>query len=140
MPNSSANPFKVSEEKHLHQGQPIVTFVNRVIEPYRGCHTFIRAIPSILAHTPDAEIVIVGNEHRGGYGIRPKTGKSWKQTFLDEINGSYNPKQVHFVGNLSYQNYLHLLQISAAHVYLTFPFVLSWSFLEAMSTGFPIIG
>ena len=139
-PNPSAPPFVLSEEKTLKQGQRIVTFVNRVLEPYRGCHTFIRAIPDILTHTPDAEIVIVGDEHGGGYGVSPEGGQSWKQIFLNEIAGSYNPDQVHFVGNLAYQRYLHLLQISAAHVYLTYPFVLSWSFLEAMSTGCPMIG
>jgi glycosyltransferase involved in cell wall biosynthesis len=139
-PNPSASPFKVSDKKTLHQGQPIVTFVNRVIEPYRGCHTFIRAIPAILANTPTAEIVVVGAERGQSYGISPKSGKSWKEIFLEEIDGSYNSNQVHFVGNLAYQRYLHLLQLSAAHVYLTYPFVLSWSFLEAMSTACPIIG
>ena len=139
-PNPSAQPFSISDQKTLYPGQPIVTFINRVIEPYRGCHTFIRAIPSILAKIPTAEIVIVGAEHGKSYGVSPKSDKSWKQIFLEEIHGSYNQERVHFVGTLTYHRYLHLLQLSAAHVYLTYPFVLSWSFLEAMSTACPIVG
>lgn len=139
-PNPSVLPFTISKQKILYPGQPIVTFINRVIEPYRGCHTFIRAIPAILAKAPTAEIVVVGAERGQSYGVSPNSGKSWKQIFLEEIDGSYNPEQVHFVGNLAYQRYLHLLQLSAAHVYLTYPFVLSWSCLEAMSCGCPIIG
>lgn len=139
-PNPLVQPFDISEHKTLYPEQPIVTFINRVIEPYRGCHTFIRAIPAILAKEPTAEIVVVGAEHGQSYGISPNSGKSWKQIFLEEIDGAYNPEQVHFVGTLAYQRYLQLLQLSAVHVYLTYPFVLSWSCLEAMSCGCPIVG
>jgi glycosyltransferase involved in cell wall biosynthesis len=48
---------------------------------------------------------------------------------------SFDRERVHFVGYLSYERYLRLLQVSAAHIYLTYPFVLSWSFMEAMSAG-----
>jgi glycosyltransferase involved in cell wall biosynthesis len=47
---------------------------------------------------------------------------------------------VHFLGMLDHRSYLNLLQISSVHVYLTYPFVLSWSLIEAMSCGCLIVG
>jgi glycosyltransferase involved in cell wall biosynthesis len=59
---------------------------------------------------------------------------------LDELNGKLDLRRVHFLGHLPYQQYLTVLQISTVHVYLTYPFVLSWSLLEAMSAGCLVIG
>ena len=123
----------------LSREDTVVTFVNRSIEPYRGCHTFIRSIPHILSSNPKAHIVIVGSSDGVSYG-RSNQNESWKDKFLSEIEGSYNKDQVHFVGSLSYAHYLSLLKISSCHVYLTYPFVLSWSLLEAMSIGIPVVG
>lgn len=116
----------------------LVTFVNRHIEPYRGCHTFIRSIPYILEQNPDAHIVIVGEEYGVSYG-HSAPNNSWKEVFLSEIKGRYNPERLHFVGSLPYHKYLDLLQSSSCHVYLTYPFVLSWSLLEALSFGLPVV-
>jgi glycosyltransferase involved in cell wall biosynthesis len=69
------------------------------------------------------------------YGARAPAGKTWKQIFLDEVAAEIDPARLHFTGQLPYAHYLRLLQVSAAHVYLTYPFVLSWSLLEAMSAG-----
>jgi glycosyltransferase involved in cell wall biosynthesis len=123
----------------LRQGEAIITFVNRTIEPYRGCHSFIRAIPHIQALQPNARIVIVGAEQGVSYGSVCPKGE-WKDRFMAEIKGSYNPAQLHFTGNLGYADFLTLLKLSQAHVYLTYPFVLSWSLLEAMSTACAIVG
>ena len=117
----------------------LITFVNRNIEPYRGCHSFIRAIPHIQEQNPNAQVIIVGQEEGVSYGKRCPRGE-WKDVFLKEIEGLYDPKKVFFVGQLPYQDFLDILKISRAHVYLTYPFVLSWSLLEAMSTGCAIIG
>jgi glycosyltransferase involved in cell wall biosynthesis len=46
---------------------------------------------------------------------------------------------VHFLGRIPREQYLELLQISSVHVYLTYPFVLSWSLLEAMSAGCAVV-
>ena len=125
--------------QELRQGDPIITFVNRTIEPYRGCHSFIRAIPQIQELQPNARIVIVGAEQGVSYGSACPEGE-WKDRFMNEIEGSYNPSQLHFAGSLGYADFLKLLQLSQAHVYLTYPFVLSWSLLEAMSTACAIVG
>ena len=109
-----------------------MTFLDRVIEPYRGCHTFIRSIPTIHRINSKAETVVIGNALGDGYGPPPNKG-SWKDYFLKEIGGTYDPKRIHFAGEIDYSKHLNILQNSWVHVYLTIPFVLSWSILEAMS-------
>ena len=123
----------------LSDKQQIVTFVNRSIEPYRGCHSFIRAIPYIHEKNPNARIIIIGNTKGVSYG-KPCDAGEFKDMFMKEIEGKYRKSHLHFTGNVSYGTYLNILRLSSAHVYLTYPFVLSWSLLEAMSSKCPVVG
>ena len=139
IPNPQAAPLQLPDGTLLEKGQPIVTFVNRSLEPYRGCHSFIRAIPEIQRLHPDARLVIVGSAQGVSYGSVCPDGE-WKDRFLAEIQGRYDPSRVHFTGPLPYKQFIPLLQLSACHVYLTYPFVMSWSLLEAMACGCAVVG
>ncbi len=138
-PNSSAWIHLNREGIKLSPGDEVVTFVNRNLEPYRGYHVFMRALPRVLAERPKARVVIVGGDGVS-YGAAPPQGRSWRDIFLDEVRDRIDSSRVHFVGKLPYALYLNLLQVSAAHVYLTYPFVLSWSMLEAMAMQCVVIG
>jgi glycosyltransferase involved in cell wall biosynthesis len=116
-----------------------VTFVARNLEPMRGYHVFMRALPKILAKLPNAQVLIVGGDGTS-YGARPPEGETWKSIFLSEVAGSIDAARVHFTGRLPHRRFISALQVSSAHVYLTYPFVLSWSAVEAMSCGCVVIG
>lgn len=125
----------------LSRDDEVITFVNRNLEPYRGYHSFMRALPEILRQRPRAHILIVGGD-AVSYGAAPASGTSWKQIYLEEVRAQIadaDLARVHFLGNLPYDYFIPLLQLSSVHVYLTYPFVLSWSLLEAMSAGCAIV-
>jgi glycosyltransferase involved in cell wall biosynthesis len=123
----------------LRAGDEVLTFINRNLEPYRGYHTFMRALPAVLAARPEAQVVLIGGDDVS-YGQKPKDGRTWKETFLDEVRLGLDLGRVHFVGRVPYGDFVRLMQVSRVHAYLTYPFVLSWSLLEAMATGCAIVG
>ena len=118
----------------LHAGDEVVTFVARQLEPYRGYHILMRAMPLLQQLRPKARIVIVGGDGVS-YGSPAPSGASWKKIFLEEVQSRLDMSRIHFVGKVPHETLTRLMQLSAAHVYLTYPFVLSWSLLEAMSIG-----
>jgi glycosyltransferase involved in cell wall biosynthesis len=117
----------------------VVTYVARNLEPYRGFHSFMRAIPQIQRRRPNAKIVLVGGD-AVSYSPRLPPGESYRTRLVKELGDAIDYARVLMPGQLAYADYLRLLQISAAHVYLTYPFVLSWSMLEAMSAGTLVVG
>ena len=114
--------------------KPVITYVARNLEPYRGFHTFMRALPAVQREHKNAHVVIVGGDDVS-YGARPKDAKNWREKMLAEVGQQLDPTRTHFLGKVPYADYKRVLQVSSAHVYLTYPFVLSWSCLEAMATG-----
>lgn len=123
----------------LRAGDEVLTYVSRGLEPYRGFHCFMRALPQILAQRPDCHVLIVGTDTHV-YGRAAPGGLSWRETMLREVGSQLDLSRVHFTGKLAYQDYLTVLQVSRVHVYLTYPFVLSWSLLEALATGCVVVG
>lgn len=125
----------------LSTSDKLVTYVARNLEPHRGFHTFMRAVPGLLAAEPDLQVLIIGSD-AGGYGPPPASGLSWKQTLEAETLSGLSEQdrsRVHFLGKLPYREYLSVLSVSTVHIYLTYPFVLSWSLMEAMSMGCAIV-
>lgn len=128
----------LNQDLILTRQDEVITFVSRNLEPYRGYHCFIRALPELMRRRPHARILIVGGDGVS-YGARAPAGLTWRQRFLDEVRDQVDLRRIHFVGKLPYPTFLGLLQLSTVHVYLTYPFVLSWSLLEAMSAGCAIV-
>ncbi len=126
--------LRLPDGRGLDASAPVITFVNRCFEPLRGYHIFLRALPRLLAKVPNAQIVLIGEGSGRGYGAPCPHGMTWKEYFLNEVKGRLDRSRVHFLGRVSYNQFIAALSISAAHVYLTYPFVLSWSLLEAMAT------
>ena len=138
-PNSAAQLQLGPGGPVLRPGDPVITFVNRNLEPYRGYHRLMRALPEIQRRCPNAITVIVGGDGVS-YGAAPPAGKTWKQVFYDEVASELDLQRVVFTGHLPYASYLALLQVSACHVYFSYPFVLGWSCLEAMAAGALVVG
>ncbi|WP_422075390.1 glycosyltransferase [Tranquillimonas rosea] len=133
--------FEVDGAPRLTAGDEVISFINRNLEPYRGFHVFMRNLPELLSRRPNARVVLIGGEGVS-YGSAPKEGGSWKDVMLAEMGRRLTEAdwaRVHFVGKVPYDSFVALMQIATAHVYLTYPFVLSWSLLEAMSAGAPIV-
>lgn len=130
--------FMVPHAGHcLTRGDKVVTFATSSLEPYRGIHVFLRSLPKILHQHPDCHVVIAGSESGPRYGNAGMNGKRLIEALLAETGLSRN--RIHFVGLLERSHYRSLLQVSSCHIYLTVPFVLSWSLIEAMSTGCKLV-
>ncbi|WP_375688216.1 glycosyltransferase family 4 protein [Pseudooceanicola sp. LIPI14-2-Ac024] len=133
--------FALDDGRILTRDDEVITFVNRNLEPYRGYHVFMRALPALLRERPDAQVLIVGGDGVS-YGATPPKGQSWKEIFRTEVWDDIPPEaraRVHFLGRIPYDRFTALLQVARVHVYLTYPFVLSWSLFEAMSCEAAIV-
>ncbi len=133
--------LKIGATGHeFRAGDEIVTYVNRALEPIRGIHVFLRSLPAILESRPSARILIVGSAAERLYGRSPPQGTTWRDIFLQEIRDRVDLSRVHWLGLLDRTSFTNFLAVSRLHVYLTYPFVLSWSLLEAMSAGCLTVG
>ena len=116
----------------LSRVEELVTYVARGMEPYRGFPQAMTAFAEVLKRRPRAHVVIVG-EDRVAYGRRLPDGDTFREKMLRELD--FDRDRLHFTGRLPRTLYREVLRASSAHVYLTIPFVLSWSMIEAMSAG-----
>lgn len=126
----------------LKKGMPIITYAARHLEPIRGFHYFMHSLAHVLNARPDAHVIIMGKDagvNNVGYGQDNPEGVSWRQTIQKQLGNKVDWSRVHFLGMLERRLYLAMLKLSACHVYLTTPFILSWSFLEAAALGLPIV-
>jgi glycosyltransferase involved in cell wall biosynthesis len=117
----------------------VITFVSRNLEPCRGYHQFMRALPEIMARRPQAHVLIVGGDGVS-YSAPPAGGQTYRQQFFDEVKDRIDLSRIHFLGKLPYEDFIRVVQLSSVHVYLTYPFVLSWSMLEAMAAQALVVG
>ncbi len=129
--------FNLPDGRSFSRADEVVTYAARNLEPYRGFPSFIRAIPQILAERPNAHVIIAGGDGVD-YGQSAPNGRTWREVMLEEV--PVRSPRVHFVGQVPYADYLKLLQVSSAHVYLTVPFSLSWSCVEALAAGALVVG
>lgn len=136
-PDAAARYTVPGTDLTFKPGDEVITFVNRSLEPYRGYHIFMRALPEVLAARPNAHVLIVGEEGQS-YGAAPPEG-SWKSRFLDEVKDRLDLTRVHFLGRVPYDKFINILQIGRVHAYLTYPFVLSWSLMESMAAGAMVV-
>lgn len=118
---------------------PTITFVNRNLERLRGFDLFVRALPRILRQHATVRVLIVGDNDRG-YGGGSAGDKPLRQQLLDELGSELDLERIHFLGRIPHPQLIALLQASWVHVYLSYPFVLGWSLLEAMACGCCVVG
>ncbi|MCQ0970027.1 glycosyltransferase [Paracoccus sp. TK19116] len=122
----------------LRAGDEVLTYVSRSLEPYRGFHVLMRALPDVLASRPDAQVVLIGADGTS-YGSSPPDAENWTAKMRAELGQRIDWSRVHLLGRVPYATYLSTLQVARVHCYLTYPFVLSWSLTEAMSAGALIV-
>lgn len=135
------NPSVRLEKSGLHfkAGDELVTYISRNLEPHRGFLTFMRSLPLLLRQRPQAHVLILGGAGAGYASAPPPDFDSWKDVLLHHLGPLLDSSRIHFLPQVPHGMLHEVMRVSAAHVYLTVPFVLSWSLLEAMACGAPIV-
>ena len=129
--------IRLQDGRTFGAGDEVITYVARDLEPYRGFHVVMRALPEILRRRPNAVVAMVGGDGIS-YGRKHPSGLSWRDIMLKEVT-DLDPRRVWFLGQIPFSQFVSLLRVSAVHLYWTYPFVLSWSMLEAMSCGCAVV-
>lgn len=132
--------FELPDGRVLPPGTPVITHINNKMEPLRGLHIFARALPRLMAEVPDAHVIIIGQNQDQGYGGPAPNGRTWTDVAFDGVTERIDASRLHMLGKVPHPQMLAALRASAAHVYYTYPFVLSWSLCEAMASGCYVIG
>lgn len=133
--------LRLQDGRLLTYGDPVVTFINRTFEPYRGVHVFLESLALLQQRNPLAQAVLVGADTPNvSYGAQRNDGVGWLSALKIQLGDRLDWSRIHCLGTVPHSTLRHVYQISAAHVYLTYPFVLSWSLIEAMSCGCLVVG
>ena len=139
-PDTSAS-LQLASGQIFNAHDELITFVNRTFEPYRGIHVLLEALPTVLRARPKAQVLLVGqNTPKVSYGAHRTDGRGWLTALRNELGYQLDWSRVHALGKVPHTALRQIFRISSAHVYLTYPFVLSWSLLEAMSCGALVTG
>ncbi|KIN65614.1 Glycosyl transferase, group 1 [Sulfitobacter noctilucae] len=138
LPNPNASLSLGRLDQPLRAGDEVLTYVSRNLERARGFHQFMRALPRIMEERPNARVLIVGG-NEVSYGGKSTDPRGLRGEMEAEVGDKLDWDRLHFLGRIPYPDYQKLVQISRCHVYLTMPFVLSWSLLESMSMGATIV-
>jgi len=133
-----AEAFPLADGRVIAPGAPVITHVNNHMEPLRGLHILARSLPRLLAEVPDAQVLLIGDPSRRPYGAPTADGRTWRDVCFEGVD--YDPARVHFLGRVPHARMLAALRLGVAHVYYTYPFVLSWSLAESMASGCYVIG
>ncbi len=134
-PNPQAR-FTLPNGKTVQLGDEVVTYIARNFEPYRGFETFMQAAEILLNQRPNLHIIAIGAD-AVSYGKQAPAGTTYRELWMQKV--TLPTDRIHFIGTVAYDDLIRVFQISAAHLYLTYPFVLSWSMLEAMATGVALV-
>ncbi|MGZ6038029.1 MAG: glycosyltransferase [Phenylobacterium sp.] len=132
-----AAPFTLPDGHVIAPGTPVITHVNNHLEPLRGLHIFARALPRLMAEVPNAQVLVFGADASRPYGGAAPDGRTWRELIFEGLE--IDPQRLHFQGKAAHAQMLAALKLSTAHVYYTYPFVLSWSLVEAMASGCYIV-
>jgi glycosyltransferase involved in cell wall biosynthesis len=125
-------------ERPLTRDDEVFTYLARNLEHARGFHIFMRALPRILVARPKARVLIVGGEEVS-YGRKSQHPGGLRAEMEAEVGDAVDWSRVHFLGRVPYSKFTEIVQLSRCHIYLSMPFVLSWSLLEAMSMQATIV-
>ena len=117
---------------------PVLTFVNRSLERLRGFDVFMRSLPALMREYPNLRVMIVGDNDKG-YGQQHPSGQPLREVMLRELDGQIDLERLHFFGRIPHPQLIALLQVSSVHVYLSYPFIMGWSLLEAMACGCALV-
>jgi len=133
-----ADPFALPDGRVIAPGTPVITYANNHMEPMRGLHIFARALPRLMAEVPEAQVLMFGQDSPRPYGGAPPEGRTWRQVAFEGL--AVDPARLHVLGKTPHAQLLAAMRLSTAHVYYTYPFVLSWSLVEALASGCYVIG
>jgi glycosyltransferase involved in cell wall biosynthesis len=131
---------QITPELMVRKGDPVITFVNRSLEPLRGFRTLMRALPEVQAQHPGVQVLIIGDPMGSSYSPPSTHPQGYRGEMLALLGHRLDLSRIHFLGRLPYEQLLAAFQVSAAHVYFSYPYALSWSVLEAMACGAVVVG